>query len=60
MALDPTPIEQALALGGEHRKKAIIALREYIARCSEKELLELIRKLEGGSLFDQKRERSRT
>jgi hypothetical protein len=61
LALDPKLIDRALALSGERTKKAAVtkALREFIARRSQKRLLELMGKLEWDSSFDYKTERTR-
>jgi hypothetical protein len=56
LSLDPQLLERALEVSGERTKKAAVtrALEEFIARRSEKRLLELFGKLE----WDEK-ERSR-
>ena len=61
LALDPKLIERALAVSGERTKKAAVtkALQEFIARRSQKRLLELMGKLEWDTSFDYKKERSR-
>jgi hypothetical protein len=61
LAIDPKLIERALALSGERSKKAAVtkALQEFIARRSQKRLLELMGKLEWDASFDYKRERTR-
>ena len=61
LSLDPKLIEQAVKVGGERTKKAAVtrALEEYIARRKQKELLELMGKLEWDESFDYKVERSR-
>lgn len=61
LALDQKLIERALALSGERTKKATVtkALQEFIARRSQKRLLELIGKLEWDRSFDYKTERTR-
>ena len=61
LSLDPALIEQALALSGERTKKAAVtrALEEFIARRKQKNLLELMGKLEWDSSYDYKADRSR-
>ena len=61
LSLDPKLIEQAVKVGGERTKKAAVtrALEEYIARRKQKDLLELMGKLEWDDSFDYKVERSR-
>ena len=61
LSIDPELIEQALAVSGERTKKAAVtrALEEYIARRKQKNLLELMGKLEWDDTFDYKAERSR-
>lgn len=61
LALDPKLLERALKVSGEHTKKAAVtkALQEFIARRSQKRLLELMGKLEWDTSFDYKKERSR-
>ena len=60
LALDPKLIEHALAVSGERTKKAAVtkALQEFIARRSQKRLLELMGKLEWDTSFNYKKERS--
>jgi len=61
LSLDPALIEQALAVSGERTKKAAVtrALQEFIARRKQKNLLELMGKLEWDNSYDYKAERSR-
>lgn len=61
LALDPELIERALELSGEKTKKAAVtrALEEFIARRSQRKLLELMGRLEWDRSFDYKAERSR-
>jgi hypothetical protein len=61
LSLDPALIEQALAVSGERTKKAAVtrALEEFIARRKQKNLLELMGKLEWDNSYDYKAERSR-
>jgi hypothetical protein len=62
LALDPELIERARRLSGERTKKAAVtrALEEFIARHSQKDLLELMGKLDWDPSYDYKRERSRS
>jgi len=61
LSLDPALIEQALAVSGERTKKAAVtrALEEFIAHRKQKNLLELMGKLEWDSSYDYKADRSR-
>lgn len=61
LALNPDLVERALKVSGEKTKKAAVtrALEEFIARRSQKRLLELMSKLEWDNSFDYKSERSR-
>lgn len=61
LSLDPALIEQALAVSGERTKKAAVtrALEEFIARRKQKNLLDLMGKLEWDNSYDYKAERSR-
>jgi Arc/MetJ family transcription regulator len=61
LSLDSKLIEQAVKIGGERTKKAAVtrALEEYIARRKQRELLDLMGKLEWDGYFDYKVERSR-
>lgn len=61
LALDPDLIERALAVSGERTKKAAVtkALEEYVARRSQKRVLDLMGKLEWDHSYDYKSERSR-
>ncbi len=62
LSIDPDLIERALEVSGERTKKAAVtkALQEFIARRSQKPLLDLIGKLEWDSSYDYKAERKRT
>ena len=62
LALDPDLLERALALGGVRTKKATVtlALEEFIARRSQKKMLELVGKLEWDESYDYKSERTRS
>ena len=61
LSLDPKLIEQALKVSGERTKKAAVtrALEDFIARRKQKDLLDLMGKLEWDTDFDYKAERSR-
>lgn len=61
LALDPELIDRAVKLSGEKTKKAAVtrALEEFIARRSQRRLIDLMRKLEWDESFDYKAERSR-
>jgi hypothetical protein len=61
LALDPDLIERAVKVSGEKTKKAAVtrALEEFIARRSQKRLIELMGKLAWDETFDYKAERSR-
>ena len=61
LSLDPDLIERALEVSGERTKKAAVtrALEEFIARRRQKQLVDLMGKLEWDKSFDYKAERSR-
>lgn len=61
LSLDPALIDRALAVSGERTKKAAVtrALEEFIARRRQKDLADLMGKLEWDASFDVKAERSR-
>ncbi|MDH3638964.1 MAG: type II toxin-antitoxin system VapB family antitoxin [Gammaproteobacteria bacterium] len=61
LSIDPALIERALELSGERTKKAAVskALREFIARREQKQLIELFGKLDWNTGYDYKVERSR-
>jgi hypothetical protein len=61
LSIDSDLIERALAVSGEQTKKAAVtkALQEFIARRKQKQLLELMGKLEWDPAYDYKAERSR-
>ena len=61
LELDPGLIERALEVSGEKTKKAAVtrALEEFIARRTQRRLVELMGKLEWDDTFDYKAERSR-
>jgi hypothetical protein len=56
LSIDPDLIELALEVSGERTKEAAVtkALQEFIARRSQKRLLDLIDKLEWDASFDYK------
>ena len=60
LSIDPELIEQALKVSGERTKKAAVtkALQEFIARRRQKQLLDLVGKLEWDSSYDYKADRS--
>ena len=62
LALDPKLLERALKVSGERTKKAAVtkALEEFIARRSQKNLLDLMGNLEWDNGYDYKAERSRS
>jgi hypothetical protein len=61
LSLNPQLIEEALKVSGERTKKAAVtrALEEFIARRKQKNLLDLMGKLEWDESYDYKAERSR-
>ena len=61
LSLDPKLVERAVEVSGEKTKKAAVtrALEEFIARRTQKRLVELMGKLEWDPSFDYKAERSR-
>jgi hypothetical protein len=61
LSLDPELLERALAVSGARTKKAAVtlALEEFIARRRQKQVLDLMGKLEWEPSFDYKAERSR-
>jgi hypothetical protein len=61
LALDPKLIDRALKVSGERTKKAAVtrALQEFIARRSQKQLIELMGKLQWDDSYNYKAERSR-
>lgn len=61
LSLDPDLLERAVSVSGERTKKAAVtrALEEFIARRTQKRLIELMDKLEWDESFDYKAERSR-
>jgi Arc/MetJ family transcription regulator len=61
LALDPKLLDRALKVSGERTKKAAVtkALEEFIARRSQKKMLDLMGSLEWDESYDYKAERSR-
>jgi Arc/MetJ family transcription regulator len=61
LALDPKLLERALKVSGEKTKKAAVtkALEEFVARRSQKKLLDLMGSLEWDESYDYKAERTR-
>ena len=61
LSLDPDLLDRAVKVSGERTKKAAVtrALEEFIARRSQKRLVELMDRLEWDESFDYKAERSR-
>ena len=61
LSIDPALLNLALEVSGESTKKAAVtkALEEFIARRRQKDLLDLMGKLEWDESFDYKDERAR-
>ena len=61
LSIDPGLIERALELSGERTKKAADtkALQEFIARRRQKQLLDLVGRLEWDASYDYKTQRTR-
>mgnify|MGYP003381944804 CR=1 FL=1 len=61
LSIDPGLIEQALAVSGETTQKAAVirVLEEFVARRKQRDMLDLMGKLEWNPSFDYKAERSR-
>ena len=61
LSIDPKLIERALRVSGERTKKAAVtrALEEFIARRKQRDILDLMGKLEWDSSYDYKKERNR-
>lgn len=61
LSIDPELLERALEVGGEPTKKATVnrALEEFIARRTQRQLLDLMGRLEWDTRFDYKAERQR-
>ena len=62
LAIDEGLLAKALEIGGEKTKKATVnkALREFVARREQRNLLELFGALDWDEDFDCKRERTRS
>ncbi len=62
LALDPKLLDRALKVSGEKTKKAAVtkALEEFVARRSQKKLLDLMGSLEWDESYNYKVERSRS
>ena len=62
LSLDPSLLNRAFELSGERTKKAAVtrALEEFIARRRQKQLVNLMGKLEWDTSYDYKAERSRS
>jgi Arc/MetJ family transcription regulator len=61
LALDPKLLDRALKVSGQKTKKAAVtlALEEFIAKRAQKNMLDLMGKLEWDESYDHKAERSR-
>lgn len=61
LSIDPDLLEHALHVSGERTKKAAVtrALEEFIARRTQRRLLDLMGRLEWDPRFDHKAERQR-
>jgi Arc/MetJ family transcription regulator len=61
LALDPKLLDRALKVSGQKTKKAAVtlALEEFIAKRAQKNMLDLMGKLEWDESYDYKAERSR-
>lgn len=61
LALDPELLDRAFEVSGERTKKAAVtmALREFIARREQRELIDLLGTIEWDSGYDYKAERTR-
>lgn len=61
VSVNPKLIEEALELSGERSKRAVVtrALEEFIARRRQKQMRELMGKLEWDTSYAYKAERSR-
>ena len=62
LAIDPELLDRALEVSGERTKEAAVtkALREFIARREQRQVLELMGQLEWDPSFNYKAERSRS
>ena len=61
LSIDPELIERAREVSGERTKKAAVtkALREFIARHEQEDMVKLFGKLDWDADYDYKAERSR-
>lgn len=61
LAIDPDLLDRALAVSGESTKKAAVtlALREFIARREQRQIVDLFGSVEWDDAYDYKAERSR-
>ena len=61
LALDPELLDRAFEVSGERTKKAAVtmALREFIARREQRELVDLLGTIEWDESYDYKAERAR-
>jgi len=61
LSIDPSLLERAVAVSGERTKKAAVtkALKEFIARREQREIVNLFGTLEWDADYDYKGERSR-
>jgi hypothetical protein len=61
LAINPDLLERAVQVSGERTKTAAVsmALREFIARREQRQVADLLGKLEWDASFDYKAERSR-
>jgi predicted transcriptional regulator len=62
VSIDQDLVERALRISGERTRKAVVtrALEEFIARRRQRDLVDLMGKLEWDGSYDYKRERSRS
>lgn len=61
LALDPDLLDRAFEVSGERTKKAAVtmALREFIARREQRDLIDLLGTIEWDQSYDYKAERTR-
>lgn len=61
LSIDPKLLERTLELSGERTKKAAVnkALREFISRREQKNIVKLFGKLDWDKEYDYKKERTR-
>jgi hypothetical protein len=61
LSIDPKLLERTLELSGERTKKAAVnrALREFIARREQKNIVNLFGKLDWDKEYDYKKDRTR-